>query len=107
MNDLVLKLTKQNDVTIGHRNETSLEIQKNIKNGFVHINFMNTQGETDLCINVDPQKTNLSEVDFANGYGILHIEGVTNLNFHQVQCIADIDMSTRKGTGYLKLYQLN
>ncbi len=34
---------------------------------------------------------------------MLHIEGTTNLNYNAVRLIADIDLASRKGEGYLKV----
>ena len=70
-----------------------------------HIKFTQTRGGTELGINVDLNNTNLTEIDFNKGEGLLHIEGTTNLNYNAVSCIADIDLATRKGEGCLQVVE--
>ena len=50
--------------------------------GYIHIKFTQTKGGTELCINVDLNNTNLKDLDFNKGEGILHIDGTTNLNYN-------------------------
>lgn len=106
INELVDRLSKgEHEIVIGHRNESYSEIKERIQDGYIHIKFTQTRGETELGINVDLSKTDFDELDFDNGVGILHIEGTTNLNYNDVRCIADIDLGKRKGTGYLVVSQ--
>ena len=58
-----------------------------------------------MRINVDLNSINVKELDFSTGKGLLHIEGTTNLNYNQVRCIADIDLETRKGEGFLQVVE--
>ena len=101
INELVERLSKgDHELTIGHGNESNEDIKERIKNGFIHLKFINTKGGTELGINVDTQKTKLDEFDSALG-GVFHIEGTTNLNYTKTRCIADINLSTKKGKGRL------
>ena len=101
LNELVERLSKgKHKVVIGHRDEPPEELTQRINDGFIHIKFTETKGGTDIGINVDSSKNNVSEVEF-NKKGKLHLEGITTLNYNKVRCIADIDAKTKKGLGYL------
>jgi len=104
INELVERLSKgKHEVVIGHRDEPYDEIKQRIEDGFIHIKFTQTKGGTELGINVDLNNTNVKELDFEQKKGLLHIEGTTNLNYNEVRCIADIDLATKKGKGYLQV----
>ena len=104
INELVQRLSEgKHEVVIGHRDEPYDEIKQRIENGYIHIKFTQTGGSTELGINVDLNNTNIDELDFNKIGEVLHIEGVTNLNYNAVRCIADIDVITKKGEGYLKI----
>jgi hypothetical protein len=106
INELVQRLSEgKHEVVIGHRDESYEEIKQRIEDGYIHIKFTQTRGGTELGINVDLNNTNLKELDFNKGEGLLHIEGTTNLNYNAVRCIADIDLATRKGEGCLQVVE--
>lgn len=106
INELVQRLSEgKHEVVIGHRDESYEEIKQRIEDGYIHIKFTQTKGGTELGINVDLNNTNLKELDFNKGEGLLHIEGTTNLNYNAVRCIADIDLATRKGEGCLQVVE--
>jgi len=104
INELVKRLSEgKHEVAIGHRDEPYKEIKGRIEDGYVHIKFTQTRGGTELGINVDLKSTNVKDLDFNKGEGLLHIEGTTNLNYNVVRLIADIDLVSRKGEGYLEV----
>lgn len=104
VNELVERLSKgKHEVAIGHRGESYQEIKERIENGYIHIKFTKTKGGTELGINIDLNNTNVDKVDFNQGEGMIHIEGTANLNYNQVRCVADIDLVTRIGLGYLQI----
>ena len=106
INELVQRLSEgKHEVVIGHRDESYEEIKQRIEDGYIHIKFTQTRGGTELGINVDLNNTNLKELDFNKGEGLLHIEGTTNLNYNAVRCVADIDLATRKGEGCLQVVE--
>ena len=106
INELVQRLSEgKHEVVIGHRDEPYEEIKQRIEDGYIHVKFTQTRGSTELGINVDLNNTNVKEVDFTKGKGMLHVEGTTNLNYNQVRCIADIDLETRKGEGFLQVVE--
>ena len=105
INELVKRLSEgKHEVVIGHRNESYEEIKERIEDGYIHIKFTQTRGGTELGINVDLNSTNVKDLDFTKGEGLLHIEGTTNLNYNAVRLIADIDLASRKGEGYLEVF---
>jgi hypothetical protein len=104
INELVQRLSDgKHEVMLGYRNEPYDEIKQRIADGYTHIKFTQTKGGTELGINVDLDNTNIENVDFIKGHGVLHIEGTTNLNYNFVRCIADIDIASRKGVGFLQI----
>jgi len=104
INELVKRLSVgKHEVVIGHRNEPHKEIKERIEDGYLHIKFTQTRGGTELGINVDSNSTNVKDLDFTKGKGLLHIEGTTNLNYNAIRLIADIDLASRKGEGYLQV----
>jgi len=104
VNELVKRLSEgKHEVVIGHRDEPYEEIKERIEDGYIHIKFTKTRGGTELGINVDLNSTNVKDLDFTKGEGLLHIEGTTNLNYNAVRLIADIDLASRKGEGYLEV----
>jgi len=104
VNELVKRLSEgKHEVVIGHRDEPYEEIKERIEDGYIHIKFTKTRGGTELGINVDLNSTNVKDLDFTKGEGLLHIEGTTNLNYNAVRLIADIDLASRKGEGCLEV----
>ena len=104
INELVERLSVgTHEVVIGYRGENNEEIKQMIENGYVHVKFTQTKGGTELGVNVDLSNTNIQEVVLNQEREVLHLEGLTNLNYNLVRCIADIDLTTRKGEGALKI----
>jgi hypothetical protein len=106
INELVKRLSEgKHEVVIGHRDESYEEIKQRIEDGYIHIKFTQTKGGTELGINVDLNNTNVKQLDLDKKAGLLHIEGTTNLNYNAIRCIADIDLATKKGEGYLQVIE--
>ena len=91
-----------------HPVEASLRPEKNAKAlkeridlGYVHIKFTGTRGGTELGVRLDNEAVDTSQADFENGSGTVHLEGGLTLNYEPVRCIADIDLQTLTGKGYL------
>ena len=103
INELVKKLSDgKHEVSIGNRDEPNSEIEERLTDmKYIHVTFPNTKGGTELGISVDVESCDLTKGDFGGGKGNIHIEGTTNLNYCDVRCIADIDLASRKGEGYL------
>ena len=88
--------------------EASLRPEKNVKAlkeridlGYVHLKFTGTRGGTELGVRLDTEALDTSQADFENGSGTVHLEGGLTLNYEPVRCIADIDLQTLTGKGYL------
>ena len=104
MNELVQRLSEGN-----HPVEASLRPEKTVaafkeslERGYVHIKFTNTRGGTELGVRLDRDASNLKEADFDNQIGNVHVVGDLTLNYVKVRCVADIDLKTLEGKGFLE-----
>jgi uncharacterized protein YbdZ (MbtH family) len=91
-----------------HPVEASLRPERTVKlfkeaiaRDYVHIKFTKTKGGTELGVRLDRDACDFSKADFENGSGRVHIEGGLTLDYVKVKCIADVDLATLEGTGYL------
>jgi hypothetical protein len=73
--------------------------------GYVFMKFTETRGGTDLGVRIDKEATDVSQAHFAEGRGLAHIEGTLTLNYVKVRCVAEIDLATLKGMGYLVILE--
>jgi hypothetical protein len=71
------------------------ELIERIKNNFVYIKFVNTNG-TGTEVGVDLIASNIKELKY-NNIKTLIIEGKTRLNFNYILIKASIDLESRKG----------
>jgi uncharacterized protein YbdZ (MbtH family) len=81
--------------------KTVQALKERIDLGYVHIKFTGTRGGTELGVRLDPDAIDISQADFENATGTVHLEGGLTLNYVKVRCIADIDLQTLAGTGHL------
>lgn len=89
-------------VEAGLRPEKTVKLFKEaIDRGYVHIKFTKTKGGTELGVRLDRDFCDLSEADFENGRGSVHLEGGLTLDYVKVKCVADLDLATLEGTGHL------
>jgi len=51
------------------------------------------------------EQTRLDGADFESGTGSVRLVGNLTLNYDKVQLVADIDLASLKGTGYLVLIE--
>jgi hypothetical protein len=106
MNELTQRLTVDQPVVVGGPQPSLDELQRRLDEiGYAFIKFTETRGGTDLGIRVDRDACDLSEADFENGTGTVHIEGTLTLNDDPVRCIANVDLATLKGSGHLVLVE--
>lgn len=105
MDRLVKQLSEgKHPVVFEPRTEEYSELKERlVEMKFVFVKFTDTMGETELGINVDNNLTDLKDVDFEKCKGNIHVVGTCELNYHKVRCIADINLKTKKGTGYLEV----
>jgi uncharacterized protein YbdZ (MbtH family) len=72
---------------------TATEFTRRVKEGFVHIRFVDTQGETELGVHVDASATQLGST--------VHVEGELTLDWVPVRCIAEINLLELTGRAML------
>jgi len=103
MNELVQRLSQgSHPITVGGPKPSLEDFQKRIQDiGYIFIKFTATRGGTDLGMQVDKERTDLRQAHFEEARGIVHVEGVLTLNYIKVRCVADINLSSLNGTGYL------
>jgi hypothetical protein len=106
MDDLTQRLAAEQPVAVGGPKPTLEELRIRLAEiGTVFIKFTETRGGTDLGVRLDRGASDLSAADFDQGSGTAHIEGTLILNDDSVRCIADIDLTTLRGTGRLVLLE--
>ncbi len=81
--------------------KTAQALKERIDFGYVHIKFTETQGGTELGVRLDRDMLDLRKADFEKQEGTVHLEGELTLDYVKVRCIADIDLKTLTGEGYL------
>jgi uncharacterized protein YbdZ (MbtH family) len=81
--------------------KTAQALKERIDLGYVHIKFTETRGGTELGVRLDRDALDLSQADFENQAGKVHLEGELTLDYIKVRCIADIDLKTFTGEGHL------
>lgn len=103
MNELVEKLTQEQEIEASLRPEANLEnFKAALDRGYVHVKFPNTRGGTELGIRLDPDASDLSNADFESRSGSVKIVGVLILDYERVRFHGEIDLGTLKGTGRLE-----
>ena len=104
MNELTERLTIDQPIVMGGAGPTVEELRDRTgEMGYVLVKFTQTRGGTELGFPLDRDATDLSEANFDEGTGTVHVEGQLILNDDPVRCIADIDLATLRGTGRLAL----
>src|SRR5215469_11903364 len=102
MDDLTERLHVTQPIVMGGADPTVEELRNRTGDmGYVLIKFTETRGGTELGFPLDRDASDLSGANFDDSTGTAHVEGVLVLNDDPVRCIADIDLSTLKGTGRL------
>jgi hypothetical protein len=104
MNELTERLTLEQSVVMGGADPTVEGLRDRTgEMGYVLVKFTETRGGTELGFPLDRAATDLSQANFDDGTGTVHVEGHLVLNDDPVRCIADIDLATLGGTGRLAL----
>lgn len=103
--DLVQRLANGvHPIELGLRPEKTVKaLQECLDRGFVHIHFTQTQGGTELGVKLDQSASDLSQANFAEQTGKLHLVGGLTLNYTKVRCIADVDLASLGGQGHLEI----
>lgn len=105
MNALVEKLSNgKHSVMVSLRPEkTMAEFKACLDRKYVLIKFTETKGGTELGFRLSEQDCVIPEEQFSLAAGKVHLEGDLVLDYVPVRCVADIDLSTLDGLGYLKI----
>lgn len=105
--DLVQRLAEgSHPVEVSLRPMPTVKIlQECIDRGYVHVKFTDTKGGTELGVRLDQNASDLSQADFENQTGTAHLVGGLTLNYVKVRCIANIDLTTLAGQGYLEVIE--
>lgn len=103
MNDLVQRLTQEQEIVVSLRPEPTLQAFKAaIDRNYVHCKFTQTRGGTELGIPLDKERSDLSGADFENGTGTVKIVGELTLDYTKVRFHGTIDVASLAGTGHLE-----
>jgi len=103
VNELVQKLTKEQEIEASLRPERTLEnFRAALDRGYVYIKFPNTRGGTELGVRLDPQRSDLTGADFGQRTGSVKIAGELVLDYVPVRLHATVNLDDLKGTGYLE-----
>ncbi|HBL25261.1 MAG TPA: MbtH domain protein [Acidobacteria bacterium] len=103
MNDLVQRLTQEQEIVASLRPETTVAgLKAAVDRGYVHCKFTQTRGGTELGIPLDKERSDLSKADWENGTGSLLIVGELTLDYTKVRFHGTIDLATLAGTGRLE-----
>ncbi len=102
MSPLLAKLSSRVQPIVVGGPEPSLErFREAVGRGYVHIKFTETQGGTDLGVQLDESACLIESADLQNGTGSLHLEGTLTLDYQPVRCVADFELESLSGTGTL------
>lgn len=89
-------------VEVSLRPERTVRLFKEaIDRNYVHVKFTGTEGGTELQMPLDRDACDFSQADFKSGTGTVHVEGGLTLDYTKVRCVADIDLESLAGRGYL------
>jgi hypothetical protein len=82
--------------------KTVQRLRESLDRTHVYVKFTATRGGTELGLRVDPTMTDLSQADFDKQSGTVHVVGTVTLNDVPLRCIADVDLGTFDGFGYVQ-----
>jgi hypothetical protein len=99
--DLVEHLSSGRHPLVAARAGSSADLHESIERGFVLLKFIDTQGGTELAVEVDKERSVLGSADFVKGQGVIQLVGRLTLNDESVELRADVDLATLKGEGNL------
>jgi hypothetical protein len=101
MNELVERLSRNDHpVEVNRPDKTPASLKSRIDLGYIHVLFSDTG--TEIGIQLDKKKCDLTKANFEKASGKVHLEGCITLNYDKVRCIADINLKDLKGTGHLQ-----
>lgn len=102
LDDLVERLSKEQEVIAGANTKTVEELKEQIDRGYVHVKFTQTRGGTDLGVRLEREKCDVASADFGAKKGRVKVVGTLGLNYVKVRCHATLDLETLRGRGRLE-----
>ncbi len=101
MNALVQRLSEgDHPVETARPEKTAKALKEGIDRDYVHVLFQETG--TEIGVQLDKGECDFTAGDFEAGTGTVHLSGGLTLNFDKVRCVADIQLDTLEGAGYLE-----
>ncbi|QKV97145.1 MbtH family NRPS accessory protein [Streptomyces sp. NA02950] len=85
---------------------TAAALGEAVERGFVFLRFTDTEGGTELGVELVPEDCALSGADFTAGTGEIRLSGALELDFVPVTCTASIDLATLTGQGSLAVREV-
>lgn len=78
---------------------------RQLETGWLHVRFTGTRGGTELGVPLEAASLEQIKTQASRGDGMVQIAGKLKLDYVNVRCVADIDLSTFAGTGQLELLE--
>lgn len=104
MDELVERLSQgRHPVELSLRPDKSMAVLAAcLDRGYVHVRFLDTQGGTELGVRLDKAASEWPEANLTHQEGTIRLVGQLSLNFVPVQCVAEVDLRTLTGEGFLQ-----
>ncbi len=105
MDELVQRLSEGDHPVITQRYKSTEELKQAIDRGYVLVKFTDTRGGTELGVRLDNALTDLSQADWEQSTGTIHLAGNLTLNYVKIRCVADVDVAALEGKGHLEILE--
>ena len=105
MDELVQRLAEGDHPVVMQRYKSAEELKQALDRGYVLVKFTDTRGGTELGFRLDNAATDLSQADFSQATGRVHVVGNLTLNYVKVRGVADVDVATLEGKGHLEILE--
>jgi uncharacterized protein YbdZ (MbtH family) len=99
---LIGRLSNGKYAVAASRYKTASELGECIDRGFVLVKFTGTRGGTELGFRVNADHTDTTGANFKDGVGAVRLVGALTLDDVKVRCVAQIDLQSLAGEGYLE-----
>lgn len=105
MDELVQRLSEGEHPVVTQRYKSAEELKQAIDRSYVLVKFTDTRGGTELGVRLDNALTDLSQADWGQSTGTVHLAGNLTLNYVKVRCVADVDVTALEGKGHLEILE--
>jgi len=104
MSDLVERLSSgRHPVEVSVRPEKTVQgFKECVARNYVHLRFTNTRGGTELGVSLDRARSDFTNADFERESGSVKIVGELSLDFVPVRCVAEVELASLRGEGWLE-----